>query len=307
MTTNTVWYESPLRAMGSGVLEVRLEQSLRYLERRGIRVPQTGRHRNAVKLLSAVNRAQGDLDPTDTDLLVRLQYAHRDAYELFLIAFAATLRHGRANTPFSEEKLQAVMSGPPCGDGANPYPRNIQFELFVAAMLVIGSVEVRRGEPDLRILYGKEFIGVAAKRLASLAPHQAKHHFKVGIDQIRTSGLRGILAFNLDSRFTGMPHSMDSQERMGQFQATFETVEPIFEQYREPNPHVLGYLAFGYQSEWITDLAHSGKPGLMTHMPYRWFGWPNNDAEQRLYLEFSNAWRSRVETNLGAMSGRDPL
>jgi hypothetical protein len=100
MTTNAVWYESPLRAMGSGVLEARLEQSLRYLERLGIRVPQTGRHRKALELLSAVDRAQGDLDPTDTDLLVRLQYAHRDAYELFLIAFAATLRHVlRAEAP----------------------------------------------------------------------------------------------------------------------------------------------------------------------------------------------------------------
>ena len=303
----TFWRESPLRVMGSGVLQVRLAQALEHLTRLGVRVPLTGRHRKALDLLTSVNEAPTDLDPSDTDLLVRLQYAHRDAYELFLIVYAALLRSGRSNTPFTISRLRAIMSGPKLGDGTDPYPRYIQFELFVAAMLVLGSLEVRDGEPDLRLLYGAELVGVAVKRLLSLSFDQVDRNFRKGIDQVESSEFRGIVAVNLDSRFTGNPSAMSAEERIVHFEAILDSVAPIFESYRDAHPRILGYMAFGYLSEWIADPQNSNKPGLMTYAPFRWTGGPRSNGEESLFGELSDGWRSRVEAHLERISGPEPL
>jgi len=303
---NSFWHESPLRRMGSGVTQERLAQALDFLTKFGVRVPPTGRHQRALKLIRSVNDEALRLDPTDAQLLRRLQHAHRDAYELFLIAYAASLRRKRADSPFTIQRLQALMSGRELG-GGDPHPRNIQFELYVAAMLVLGSLEVTDGEPDLRLLYGTETIGVAAKRLTSLTPTQADRNFGKAVDQIARSRLRGLVAINLDSRFSGKPSTMPREERLANFEATFNTLAPIIEAYRVPNPHVLGYLAFGHLSEWFLDPSNENKPGLMTHAPFRWFGWPNTAQEKQLYLAFSDAWRSRVETHLERISSRDQL
>jgi hypothetical protein len=254
-----------------------------------------------------VNESDADLTTQDTETLLRLQHAHRDAYELFIITYAATLRRRRATSPFTVEKLQTMMSGPTTGDGRNPLPRNTQFELFVAAMLVLGSLEVKSGEPDLRLLYGRELIGVAVKRLVSLSEDQVDRNFRDAISQIERSGLRGVIAVNVDSRFTGAVSHLTDDERITAFEESFNSVGRIFEPYREPNPNVLGYLAFGYLSEWVSDAGNGNRPGLFTHTPFRWFSWPNTDSETELARAFSDAWQRRVESHLERISSRDAL
>jgi hypothetical protein len=305
---NSFWHSSPVRRMGSSVLETRLRQALHYLESRaGVRVPQTGRHRKALGLLSSINSSGRELDLTDGQLMTRLQYANRDAWELFMIAYAASLRRKRSETPFTIERLQTMMSGSDVGDGADPHPRNIQFELYVAAMLVLGGAEVRDGEPDLRMLYGSELVGVAVKRLSSLTADQADRNFAKAVEQIERSGLRGLVAVNLDSRLTGTPSTMTVDEQVRHFERTFNSMEPIFEAYREGHPKVLGYLAFAHISEWVTGSDGSGPPRLLEFAPFRWFGWPNSDEETKLYHVFSDEWQSRVERHLEQISGKDQL
>jgi hypothetical protein len=305
---SSFWHSSPVRVMGSRVLETRLRQALDYLQTRaGVRVPDTGRHRKALALLSSLNSSDSRLDPDDHQMMARLQYANRDAWELFMVAYAASLRRKRADTPFTVQRLQTIMSGSDLGDGSDPHPRNIQFELYVAAMLVLGGLDVRDGEPDLRMLYGPELIGVAAKRLTSLTAEQAERNFSKAVEQIERSGLRGLVAVNADSRATGAPSTMTEEERIGHFERLFASIEPVFEAYREGHPRVLGYLAFAHISEWVAGSASSDLPRLLDFAPFRWFGWPNSDEEAKLYHALSDEWQSRVERHLEHISGKDAL
>jgi hypothetical protein len=75
------------------------------------------------------------------------------------------------------------------------HARDIQFELTIWGMLRVGGTGARLAEPDVRFRLGSEELGVAAKRIWSL--EQAKQRLSNGAAQIAESGLRGLIATNV--------------------------------------------------------------------------------------------------------------
>jgi hypothetical protein len=66
-------------------------------------------------------------------------------------------------------KLQKLLGGPDVpNDKAETKAQDYQFEFFVASLVRLGGVlGVHAGEPDIRIQFGNQAIGIAAKRVSS--------------------------------------------------------------------------------------------------------------------------------------------
>lgn len=305
MSASTKWYYSPEPwRMGSGNLEGLLESSLDLLTQLQIRVPAHGRHRRALARLAAANRA-AELDrvlpPTDRE---GLEFAHRTAWETVIICVAAfRYRRRSTTTPFTCERLHALMDGAETYGTERSHARDIQFELFIAAQLVLGSLDVFDGEPDLQFRYGPERVGVAAKRLASLEPSQVRRNIKKAADQIAASGMRGWIALNLDSKFYGVPVHGRRQDLLKRFAAAFDSVNPIAAEFTV-RKDVLGVLAYGHLSGWRTRRA--ARPELIIRAPFRWLCWEGDEpGATLLFDDFSRGWRPRVSSAIEAIMRGD--
>ena len=178
------WQQGPpYGAVGSGRLAGMLRTSIRVLESR-VPVPSTSRPRRALQWLKTINNQPELISNRDLETLRVLPSIHRTAWDTFLIAHAMRLTRERPYTPFTPEKLAQFLEGANVEGRRNTTPRNIQFELTTAAMLAIGGVEVYPNEPDVRFDYGRERVGIAAKRIMSPAPKQLRTHIKKAIEQI---------------------------------------------------------------------------------------------------------------------------
>ncbi|MES2178020.1 MAG: hypothetical protein V4550_09165 [Gemmatimonadota bacterium] len=83
-------------------------------------------------------------------------------------------------------------------EDANSTPRDMQFELLIAALMTLGGISgVRMGEPDIQFKLGKRTVGVAAKRLRS--PRKLVARVGDAFRQLERHGLQGMIALNLDS------------------------------------------------------------------------------------------------------------
>lgn len=286
--------------MGSGQLEAGLDQALAAAERLGVRVPQCGRHRAALRLLRRYNDAKRRLDTNDTAALAHIQAAHRTAWEALLILCAAWLQRRRQRSPFTRDKLNLMMGGPEVAEGRLTLARDTQFELYIAALLCLASAEVESGEPDLRFRYGYEMVGVAAKRVRSRSQDQVQRHIAKAVDQIERSGRRGWIAVNLDSRFMSIRLHGGRSKLLDEFERAFDSINPILARHVH-NENVLGVMVYGYTSEWrLTEAGQ--KPALETSAPFRWVAWVTDPGEQLLYKDFSTAWRHRIDSRLQGMA-----
>lgn len=295
----TSWVESPdLVSIGSGALHPRLETALSYLERIGIRVPPTCRARNAARLLGRLNRDEEAISRDDPAQLSRIQAGYRTAWETFLITFARWEARRDRWHPFTKEKLSALLGGPDVIEGRKTIARDTQFELYIAANLRLGGVEVRGGEPDVRFKLGYERFGIAAKRISSADLGQLRRHATKAAHQIETTGRRGFIAINLDSRFAATRVEQERSVLLGEFDAVFDSVNELLPELTEL-PHVAGVMVFGYATEWVFSDQHL--PRILIAAPFRWLGWSNDPAERLLFDEFMRRWRSGLEQHVALL------
>jgi hypothetical protein len=220
--------------MGSGTLEGALAHALDFASSIGVRVPETGRHRAALKFLDQFNTSRRKVRSATADQLRRLSAVHRTAWEALLIICAASISRRRrwTPTPFPIDKLNLIIGGREATEGRDSRARDAQFELYVAGMLTLASLDVRGGEPDLKFQYGYEIVGVAAKRIRSTEPNQVRRNVSLAVDQIDTSGLRGWLAINLDARFTSILPGRRGRARLQrEFNAAFNSLDEALRPY----------------------------------------------------------------------------
>lgn len=227
--------------------ERRLRQALVVFEQLNVEVPPSGRHRCALRVLSSANQ-QGPVDLDDPEQPIEFARAHRIALHATHVA-AAAYRSRRAGTPFTVQKLQEMMKGSFADDGIRSHARDIEFELLQAADFVLGDVDVIDGEPDLRIMYGGERVGVAVKRVRSRNASQIKKHVKKAEEQILKSGLRGWIAFNLDTRFEDVRPNDPEKEFALRTSEIFETAQDKMETDTDGGD-VIGLMLHGYATAW---------------------------------------------------------
>jgi hypothetical protein len=141
VSADTTWYYSPEPwRVGSAMLEELLAKALDYLVAIGVRVPASGRHAFALKQLRKANRSPGGVKTMTPKERLRLEHAHRTAYETILIAVGSfRLRRRPRTSPFLGAKLRQVMGGAEAYGPGRSQARDVQFELFVGAQLALGG------------------------------------------------------------------------------------------------------------------------------------------------------------------------
>ncbi|WP_420463138.1 hypothetical protein [Candidatus Palauibacter sp.] len=222
------------------MLEERLTQAINILASLGVKVHSTGRHRSAQRKMEVFNQGKL-LDLTDDGQRVKLEAADRTAFETVLIASAA-YRSRLTETPFTIERLQMMMKD-------HSRARDTQFELMLGAMFTLGGVDVTSGEPDLRIEYGEEVVGVAAKRVESLRDDKIKRRAREAERQIRGSGLRGWIAINLDTRFSNVDPTVPEKALLKEVNDLFSNVAEVIRTNTDGGD-VIGIMLYGYATVW---------------------------------------------------------
>jgi hypothetical protein len=288
--------------MGSGTLETAFEKALAFAESVGVRVPESGRHRQALKLMRRFNQGALNVRLANRPLLLRLSAAHRTAWEGLLILCAASLRRRSRSAPFTLDKLNMIMGGGEIVEREDTRARDAQFELYIAALLALAGADVQRGEPDLRFRYGYELVGIAAKRIRSAKAAQVRRNLSKAVDQIERSGLRGWIGLNLDARFMTIQAGRRGQSKLlAAFNNAFNSVNSALEPF-VGNPQVLGVMLYGYTGQWIETSKQSRLPQLSSSSPFRWHGWVTDPGEQMLYNDFVQAWHSRLNSRFDSIS-----
>lgn len=99
--------------------------------------------------LSYIKRVHNHPDLLErTEVRAQVTEIQRSAWELLLIVIA-TVQSDRTTSPFTRAKLLEMFAGALPADDS--HARNIQYELYVSALFVIGEFRVRRGPPDAQV------------------------------------------------------------------------------------------------------------------------------------------------------------
>jgi hypothetical protein len=249
------------------------------------------------------NDAEEELDLSNGGVLRTIGEAHRLAWETFLITVAAHQDRRNRRTPFTAEQFGLMMGGDLVGEGRHSTPRDTQFELYVAATLRLAGATVRRGEPDLRLLYGPEETGIAVKRIRSLNPDQVQKNARDAAKQIAGEGLRGWIALNLDSRFARISGGQPEDTLLRDMEAVFDSVGRAL---RRPagKPHVLGFMLFGYVIDWQPPTPGEDAPRLHFSPPMRWYALTEDAGEVLLFDDFTREWSERMSKRLDVLTSR---
>lgn len=302
--TESTWTQSgPVRKMGSGLIQGRLEQSLKVLEKLGVVVPHEGRHRKALAVLEGWNASEDPIDLADRTLTTAIEAAHRTAWDTFFIAVAAEHRSRRPNSPFTAAKLQLMMGGSDVDEGQDVEPKNTEFELYVAATLVLGGLSVFEGPPDLQFDFGTHRVGVEAKRIKSLNPDQIKKHCRKARDQIKTSGIPGWIALNIDTRFDSIALNQPEADLFDEFDSAFDEANQALA-YVSPNTEILGFMLFGHTVSW-SKADEESPPRVHTAFPTRWVRLTDREEDEAFFAEFQRGVMSRLEVRRKRIASPD--
>ncbi|MDE0258558.1 MAG: hypothetical protein OXR82_09270 [Gammaproteobacteria bacterium] len=229
-----------IRNTPSELFATRLQQAIDVLGLMGVRVKRSSRPHEALRHLKTFQN-DGAFDP-------KIDAAKRLAEEFVLIVSAA-YRCRRLGTPFSLDKMQRMLDDPLVPSGQQSPGRDVQFELLLAAMFHLGGAEVVTGEPDLRITYREETIGVAAKRITSLNSSTLSTRVREAVRQINGSRLRGWIALNLDTRFESLQR-VDDEVLLRVASEEFDAVRREVGDKRWDRECVMGLILHGRAAEW---------------------------------------------------------
>jgi hypothetical protein len=185
--------------------------------------------------------ASNPLSPFELDGTV-LSQGLVDAFELGIIAECQTILAGHP------KEVEEMLSGSVLPeDDSLTRPRDLQFQLFVAANLGLMGVPVRLEEPDMRIDYGGMTLGVAAKRIQSESSLEKR--LKEANKQIQAQGLNGFIALGLEQialnrRLRVVAAGPEALSDVGDTLGgrALEAIRPIVEKTRTPS--TIGYLVW---------------------------------------------------------------
>jgi hypothetical protein len=126
-------------------------------------------------------------------------------------------------------------------------PRDLQFELLVAAVFAMGGVPTRPAEPDLRIMVEEREWGVAVKRVRSEAKLATRTtHAR---RQIEAQGLQGLIVVNVDAFLGDVPASGAPAEIGRRFNSAIARLHRLLPDLAQQQS-LLGIVAMGRVVGW---------------------------------------------------------
>jgi hypothetical protein len=138
------------------------------------------------------------------------QTTHRTLHYRIDVRMLRTILRQLSDDPAFRPLLRELLSGPEQRQAMEKSSsRDIQFQLYVAAVLRRARFEVRNQEPDVGVIVGHHRLAVACKRIRS--PKKLVTRVKEGIQQIKRTGLQGWVALDL-TLLAAEPHELPVNE-----------------------------------------------------------------------------------------------
>ena len=258
----------------------------------GIRHSPGNRLQQARELLAQFAGTNAPLDSTDEELLHRITESTQTCFEHYLIARSTGTCSGKL-PPEMVRKLEESLTGAEVADEeVNSPGRDIQFELFVRAFLVMGSVSVWIAEPDLRFQYNGREVGLAAKRVKR--PHKLRRRFKDAVDQIERTRHGGFVAVNADLLVRELGSEANAAELGTRFQERLDALKRIDEEFGS-RALVMGRLVFGTEAIWHLE---KGKPKLELRSFRQYYVYAKSDEEAKAADRFFPPLRARIDERM---------
>lgn len=274
---------------GSGAMVESADWIIKTLPQLGVSIPGGSRLILARKLIAQVHERQVRLDPEAIDVLKKVADAQRTVAEFFIILRAMQNRRIPV-TPDLLDKLSIMLGGSEIEDrDTRTLARDTQFELYVMAQFIMGGATVHFGEPDLRLLFGEEMVGVAIKRLSSRK--QLKKRVLDAADQIESRNDRGFIAVNLDRFVTSVrgPEQTESLEDRGrEYNRSIAELHELLPLFSE-RPKILGVVNFGFTAHWEFDRDIPRYSGGFFRQILRFTDSPEQIEHARQYFETLSA------------------
>lgn len=245
------WYAGPGVGVGSGGMVRTADWLLDQLPRLGVSVPKGSRLYLARKLISQIHERKVVVDPSTELLLQRVTDAQRTLTEYYLIVRAVRHRP-KILKPLLRLKLAQMLGGSEIElSDSNTLARDTQFELFVLSLFLMGGATIDLGEPDLRLLFGRDTVGIAVKRLSS--KKQLEKRVFEAAEQIESRHDRGFIAVNIDRFVTevGGPRPDESVAERGlRYNDSIGDLHALMPQF-ENRSSIMGVMNFGFSCDWI--------------------------------------------------------
>jgi hypothetical protein len=269
-------------------------RGIRRLGEWGVSIPSDSRIGRVEHLLRQWANPTGPLEDTQTRALIA--EAIRTAVELHLAT------HGSSGGPdeMLTKKSREILTGADLSEQEQQhYERDIQFELHINGTLAAGGFAPHLDEsPDIRFKLGGEDVGVAVKRIWSR--EQAHRRLSDAANQIEESGVRGIIATNVQQYLDVLPVDESIEVRGQSFNEQIARLHGQFP-YLFGKKHVIGLLMCGTVAEWSAASAdQQPKLRIATFNQLVTIG-DDRDEESRLdalFAPFDEALRRWMELNL---------
>jgi hypothetical protein len=287
---NSAWDTLGIRRASTHKLARRGEELLAYLKRH-VRLPPGNRIQLAIRTIDQLNAHRIVPTPGDTAVLETTTAALRTLWDAFFIVHAAVERRHQPYL-FPAAELRYLLKGATIGrDESNREARNHQCEMFVAALLATGGAHLQRGEPDFRLLYHGEYVGVAVKRMKSAEPEALLRELRDGATQIASQNLRGFVAFDLDEYLDSLTLETLPEAVGASFNENIAAAHDALRTCGDRTA-VIGVLLFGTRVAWVFD---SEKPLIRWVNPLQWLGFSEVEPEERLREFFDVYFKPRLK------------
>ena len=257
-----------------------------------VRLPAGNRLLKASDIIREVNEGARRLSAEDESLLYLVSEAQWTIIEQYIIARSLGRPIYRLD-PKRIAMLETMLSGAATENAdANPTARNTQFELYAAATLVMGDVPSHFDEPDFRVDYLGTEIGVAAKRVRSVK--QLGKRTKEAVDQIRRSGIPGIVALNVDVLMKAVGPDVTNDIPLNERLTALDEVDATLGQYEE----VVGALVFARDTVWDF---RGERPSVGIASTHRFTTYPRTPEQRYQGEEFWQRARAKIDERFQKM------
>lgn len=292
-------YASSWKNRNSGPLQVgklvaRGRETLAHLARLGVRIPTPNRLDAAIHVLEDFNEGRLLVKEDDPNTQRRVLEALRDVWEAFLILYTRLDRRKFASVFPVDELQYLVLGADSASEEGDPKPRSSQFEMTVAARLILGGADVRREEPDLRFLYFGEYVGVAAKRIRRNRVRTVEEALRDATHQLTRQGVRGFIAFSVDPWLDGLRMRDGVEAYWREFNLQLADIHQLIAR-TDDTPYVMGVFLFGHASGWRFE---NGEPRLEWSEGLQIARFSNDPVEIERSSEFLEPFRERMWNGL---------
>lgn len=259
----------------------------------GVRQPDAGdRLQQGRNFLAQFSGTKAPIDLNDEGLLHRICECTQTCFEHYLIARTTHTRTGKLSSAMIHKLKESLTGVEVADEEVNSPGRDIQFELFVRGMLVMGDVPVWIAEPDLQFLYDGRIVGIAAKRVKRFA--KLRRRFNDAVDQIERTGRSGFVAVNADLLVRDLGSGENATEVGALFQERLETLKQIDGKFVK-HPLVMGRLVFGTDTFWYP----GREPPMVEFRSFRqYYPYAKSNEEAETAEHFFRALSARVDERM---------